>query len=71
MRDIGIECEITVPGRIATVDLPHVKAENERILTPMVLTINEALQNAGLLGTWRAKTGGTTTERWILLIGKK
>lgn len=71
LAPLGITVEITNPGKIATVGLPHVTPEREHELVPQILAINAALQEAGLLGQWRAKKGGTPTERWILLFGSK
>ena len=71
LAHLGITCKITIPGRVATVGLAHVLADNEHELVPQILAINKALQDAGLLSKWRAKKGGSSTERWILLIGAK
>lgn len=48
-----------------------VPADRENELVATVFRINGALRDAGLLSQWRAKIGGTSTERWILLIGNK
>ena len=71
LAPIGVTVEVTVRNRIATVNVPHVPAARRAELTPHVLRINEALQQHGLLGRWRAKTGGTQTESWVLLIGTR
>jgi len=71
LKSIGIDSEVTMIGRIVVPKLAHVHADHERELTPMLLEINQALQRANLLGTWRAKKGGTLTERWILVMADK
>ena len=69
LAPLGIDCRMTVAGKICTVNLPHVDVKETYKLTKHVLQINEALQKASLLSKWRATTGGTTNERWILLVG--
>jgi len=71
LAHLGITVNETVKGKIATVDIPHVIPEREGELISHILKINQALQDVGLLGQWRAKKGGTTRMRWILLIGAK
>ena len=71
MKNIGIECKITRPNSIALTDIPSVPTADDCILVPDILRINKALQDAGLLGKWRARKGGTTKDSWILIFGKK
>lgn len=70
LKSIGIEGVETIKGKVITTDLPHVG--DIKALAPDIIRINAALESAGLLSKWRAKSGGAhNSEFWILIIGAK
>lgn len=71
LAEIGIKATETIKGKIVAPDLPHVPTARRNELVPTIQKINAALQIAGILHQWRAKTGGTTDERWILIVAEK
>ncbi len=72
LESLGIIAEETVTEKvIVLLSLDTVPTSQEKELFPQIIAINAALQKAGLLDKWRARKGGSTHERWILLIAEK
>lgn len=66
---LGIPATMTVPGKVI---VPYLKHQDTReALSADVVRINRALQDAGLLGRWRARTGGAhNKDFWILVLAQ-
>lgn len=64
----------TIRGKVVTLQTtPVVDNTKSRSapLTDYVIKVNRVLSDNGLLGKWRAKIGGTTSDLWVLVMGVK